>query len=121
MASRLKPVDALRKKRPRAEKQDHLTFIRSLPCCLCVSTSTIEAAHIRMASAKYAKQEAGIGQKPDDSWTVPLCARHHRSQHEGNERAFWLMHEKDPFILALILWKHSGDYDAAVTALKNAR
>jgi hypothetical protein len=74
-----------------------------------------------MASAKYAKQESGIGQKPDDSWTVPLCARHHRLQHAGKELEFWQMHDKDPFMLALILWKHSGNYEAAVTVLKNAR
>lgn len=43
----------------------------------------IEVAHVRMGSG------AGIGQKPDDFRTVPLCREHHARQHEVGERTFW--------------------------------
>jgi hypothetical protein len=120
MASRLKPYEAPRKKRPRLKKQSHLEFIRTLPCAVCGGHYEIEAAHIRMGSLRYGKQETGTGRKPDDSWTVPLCREHHRKQHTMSEHDFWCF-RLDPFIIALALWKHSGDYEAAITVLRNAR
>lgn len=42
------------------------------------------AAHIRIGSC------AGMGQKPCDSLTVPLCDRHHREQHNTSEEWFWI-------------------------------
>ena len=120
MASRLKPIDPSRKKRPRVKKRSHLDFIRSLPCAVCGQPDATDAAHIRMASLRYSKQMSGMGAKPDDSWTVPLCREHHRKQHTMSEHDFWCF-RLDPFIIALALWKHSGDYEAALTVLKNAR
>jgi hypothetical protein len=121
MASRLAIKQYAIMKRPRVKKQSHLDFIRSLPCAVCGQPDATDAAHVRMASLRYAKQMSGMGAKPDDSWTVPLCRHHHRVQHDGNEGQFWSWYQKDPFVLALALWKHSGDYEAGLTVLKNAR
>ena len=43
----------------------------------------IQVAHVRLGSG------AGMGEKPDDWRTVPLCAAHHTRQHEVGERTFW--------------------------------
>ena len=33
---------------------------------------------------------------PDDRWTLPLCGKHHRLQHEQSERYFWAQYFIDP-------------------------
>lgn len=100
-------------KRPRKADDGHLRSIRQLPCCVCGSHRNVEAAHLRMPSIQFGKAEAGIGAKPDDAWTTPLCADHHRllpnSQHNIGEKKFWELHSINPFILALSLWKATGD------------
>lgn len=54
-------------------------------------------------------------EKPDDKWTVPLCAYHHRTgilaQHKMGERDFWTLRGLDPFAIALDLWSKSGGAD----------
>lgn len=71
----------------------HRDWIRGFACCVCGSTTNIEVAHVRIGSG------AGIGQKPDDWRTVPLCAGPnasadghlgcHNRQHTVGERTFW--------------------------------
>lgn len=99
------------RKRPRMKVAAHLKAIRACPCCACLSFKQIEAAHIRMPSLVHGKAEAGIGAKPDDSWVVPLCAEEHREQHKLGEPLFWANIGIDPFVLALALWRASGDAD----------
>jgi len=59
----------------------HRAFIRTLPCVVCGGPS--EAAHIRRGT------DGGMGMKPSDSYTVPLCPHHHREQHNIGELRFW--------------------------------
>lgn len=71
----------------------HRDWIRGFACCVCGSSTNIEVAHVRMNSG------AGIGQKPDDWRTVPLCAGPnsnadrqlgcHNRQHIVGEPTFW--------------------------------
>ena len=61
----------------------HLKFIRSLPCCACLKTFTVQAAHIRKGN------DGGTGLKPSDCYTVPLCADCHLTQHSEGEVTFW--------------------------------
>lgn len=71
----------------------HRDFIREFACCLCGSRGNREVAHVRMNSG------AGMGQKPDDWRTVPLCAGPkanideqlgcHNRQHIIGEPEFW--------------------------------
>jgi hypothetical protein len=67
----------------------------------------------------------GLGQKPDDCWTTPLCPDHHltgeAAQHRGNELKFWQRLGIDPFALALSLWRASGDDELAFMILREAK
>lgn len=72
----------------------HTTWVRGFACCVCGSTTNIAAAHVRLGS------HAGMGQKPDDWRTVPLCDGPfadingkqgcHNRQHSVGEQTFWL-------------------------------
>ena len=107
----------LRQRQPRVHSAGHLAFIRSLPCCICSNNIETEACHIRHSGPD--KPHAGIAQKPDDRWTVPMCGAHHRKQHSMNERAFWVSQGIDPLKLAVRLWGVSGDYEAGCSILQN--
>ena len=87
----------------------HLDFIRGLPCAVCGDNTTTEAAHIRMLDRRVAKPITGMGTKPPDWWTVPLCGDCHRLQHSGSEKAFWEGTGIDPIFIAMALYVHSGD------------
>ena len=81
------------KRESRWRSPAHTSFVRGFACAMCGSTTNIEAAHVRMGSG------AGMGQKPDDWRTVPLCAGPnanelqqlgcHDRQHIIGEPAFW--------------------------------
>ena len=90
----------------------HLDFIRGLPCVVCGNNIQTEAAHVRFADPRAAKVSAGLGRKPDDEWTVPLCGEHHREQHAGGEAIFWKRHGIDPIFVAMALKRISGDQAA---------
>lgn len=106
-------------RRPRRKDEKHLAWIRTLPCVICGNDIQTEAAHVRMKNMRYAKTEAGVGAKPGDHWTLPLCGVHHREQHERGENVFWLDHRKDPFTIALALWAETGDDKAATIIIQN--
>lgn len=103
----------------RKHNSGHLDFIRSLPCVCCGDNTATEAAHIRSADASLAKPATGIGIKPDDYWTLPLCGKCHRLQHQGNERQFWQVKVGiDPFKYAMRLFTVSGQYSVGLAVLK---
>lgn len=62
--------------------EKHRRFIASLPCLIC-SSEDVQAAHIRRGNS------CGVGLKPCDSLTVPLCIRCHAKQHEVGELVFY--------------------------------
>lgn len=106
--------------------EKHLAFIRKLPCLVSGSNVNVEAAHIRYSDAEWGKINPGHSRKPDDKWTVPLCADLHRldpinSQHAMNEREFWESHGIDPLPIATALWAISGDYEAGLNIIREAR
>jgi hypothetical protein len=86
----------------------HCTYIRGYCCCICGSQTNIAAAHVRLGS------HTGVGQKPDDWRTVPLCDGPnanidcqlgcHNRQHIVGEQTFWEDAKRDPeeLIRALI-------------------
>ncbi len=110
-----------RQRRQRVKEGDHLKFIRALPCLVC-GAFPVEAAHIRMASSIAAKRETGLQEKPSDCWTVPLCAKCHRTgseaQHNMGEYEFWQKHRIPPIFVALALWQATGDYDRGFQIIK---
>lgn len=99
-------------KRPREKNEKHLDFIRSLPCVICGNEIETQAAHLRAGNGDFGKRGTGIGEKPSDKWTLPLCGIHHDEQHNGREIMFWRSHNIDPWTLACKLWMVSGDYEA---------
>jgi hypothetical protein len=100
-------------KEPRKKQDDHLRFVRKLPC-IVTGHYGVEAAHVRYASRQYAKRECGKQEKPDDRWVVPLCPASHRLQHSMEERRFWEKNNIDPLLVALLLHSVSGDLTKAL-------
>lgn len=91
----------------------HLAWIRRLPCAVCGNDIETEAAHVRFGCLEIGKPITGIGIKPDDKYTVPLCGQHHRAQHAfGDERGWWEKLGRDPIKLSLALYSVSGDAEA---------
>lgn len=111
-----KPVKA------RVQDQEHLAFIRSLPCIL--TGRKAEAAHLRFGSRLHGKAITGIGTKPDDRWVLPLCHDKHMEQHASGlgEPGWWRAQGiADPLVVCMRLWEASGDRDAALRVIEDAR
>lgn len=98
-------------KQPRQHSKKHLKFIRGLPCVVCGDNTSTEAAHIRFSCAEAGKRHVGMGEKPDDRWTVPLCGECHRKQHRMNEWEYWQSVNRDPILISLALWGVSGNHE----------
>jgi hypothetical protein len=54
----------------------------------------IQACHVRRGT------DGGMGLKPSDGFTIPLCASHHRAQHQVGERRFEEQHSLNMRALA---------------------
>lgn len=107
-------------KQPRVKDESHLRFIRGLPCCCCHNDIETQAAHIRFSDAATGKVNAGVGAKPSDRFTLPLCGACHTAQHNmGDERAFWELAGFDPLILAAKLYEVSGDHALGCDIVRN--
>jgi len=110
-----------KKKRPREHDKAHLDFIRSLPC-LVTGKRPVEAAHLRYPDLRYGKTSVGMGEKPDDRWTVPLHRDQHRDQHAaGDERGWWASHGIDPVPVAMALSQCGQDEELALEIIRSAR
>jgi hypothetical protein len=60
----------------------HLAYIREQHCAACGAWPPNQAAHYRLGT------DGGMGMKPSDFYTIPLCLTCHDRQHKG-ERTFW--------------------------------
>ena len=69
---------------------EHLAWIRTLPCVVRGCLGKSQAAHVRMEGTG-----GGVGLKPGDEWTVPLCVSHHAEQHQIGHAAFDRIHNLD--------------------------
>ncbi len=114
-------LSSSKRKRPRQEEGQHLKWIRTLPCLVTGRHDGIEAAHIRYDDVTFGKREVGLGEKPDDRWTIPLQKDQHRDQHSGNEKQWWGDIGIDPIPVAMALWGVTGDTEAAEVILREAR
>lgn len=81
----------------------HLSWQRGNCCAVqdAFCEGRIEVAHVRIGT------NGGTGMKPGDDWTVPLCAGHHREQHQRGEPKFWYSRKIDPRELAQSYWQLS--------------
>ena len=107
------PILDLQKEGKRKRNKSHMAFIACLPCVTCGS-SPVEVAHVRFADTKWNKPITGLGQKPHDRWTIPLCHTCHRTgtdaQHRANEREWWSDKGIDVLWLCDALWRNAGDF-----------
>lgn len=111
-----------RKSPARRNKQnDHLAYIRLLPCLYCDCFAPCDAAHIRFASVEFGKRDVGGGEKPDDEWTVPLCRKCHTKQHSMDEQDFWNKKFIKPLSMALRLFVISGDVIEGTRIIKEIK
>ena len=61
--------------------KEYLEFIRSKPCFICGQMPAVphhEGLGLR-----------GVGMKPPDLWTVPLCHACHTRRHNKGVKTFW--------------------------------
>ncbi|TCU34033.1 hypothetical protein EV129_11316 [Rhizobium azibense] len=105
----------------------HLAWIRTLPSVIS-GRYGCEAAHISYADRRYGKPERAKGKRAGDDFTLPLTAEEHQhgpdAQHKckaGGERDWWLRHGIDATTLASRLWGVSGDTEAAMEIINQAR
>lgn len=102
----------LRQRSPRQRDDTHLRYVRARPCSIKFCRRPSEAAHIRFGCIAIGKPPTGMGEKPSDMWTCPLCEYHHRTgiaaQHKMGEEEFWRMAGLNPFEIAGRLWIESG-------------
>lgn len=99
-------------KSPRIELPRHLAYIRTLPCIFCDAPPPSEAAHFRAGLT-------GMGTKPHDFYTFPMCFRHHKEQTESKlgELGWWLDQlsaRPDLLVKAIRSWAKSQYQDEMV-------
>lgn len=90
------PVRSPRAKR--IKNTDYLKLIRRCGCLACDNDPAGEAAHLRISAP--GKPITGVGIKPNDFWTLPLCHGCHMRQHDYGEAVFWAELGLDPFNIA---------------------
>lgn len=113
-------MTALRQRNPRQHEPDYLAFVRTLECVVCGDDTSTEAAHISYRDPSVGKMGRGVGSKEHDKFTLPLCGRCHRKQHEhGDERSWWA--PRDPVKLALAIYSTNKDYEEASRIIRAAR
>lgn len=90
-------------KNPPVRDHDYLEFMRSLNCSYSGKYGPcggeIVAAHIRMGGG------AGMGMKPSDNRTIPLCHSCHSLQHQRGEMWFHGQYFQDACRLSADLYK----------------
>ncbi len=89
-ASQIQPRPIYKAEKPVRDPQ-YLKFLRKLPCILCFSSRTVEAAHFG---------DRGMGQRSSDYDALPLCVKCHRigpkSYHVLGGRRFLEVHKLNP-------------------------
>lgn len=66
----------------------HLQWIRGRACIIAdCAERIIQACHVRDNLPANAGR-GGMGKKPGDNWTVPMCWLHHKEQGDINEGPF---------------------------------
>jgi hypothetical protein len=101
------------------KNEKHRNFIRQLPCVVC-GKGGVQVAHIRYSEVRAGKANSGIGAKPLDGFTVPLCPECHRDQHQHGERKWWGNKNLDPIYIAMALWVNTGNMEAGCQIVRHA-
>ena len=102
----------------RQRDKAHLAAVASCPCVIC-GNPFVQVAHIRYSVP--GRPNPGVGRKPDDRYTIPLCEPHHREQHSRGERLWWESKGIDPLAVADKLYEASGDLEKMEKIIKDVR
>jgi hypothetical protein len=98
----------LKQRAPRRRDRRYLGAIARLPS-LISGKEPVEVCHLRYGEPDRGKPPTGMGEKPDDKWTLPLTPEEHRlgvrAQHAGNEREWWASHGIDPVAVCEVLYR----------------
>ncbi len=110
--------------RPARDKDDkHLAAVRQCMCLSCGKDPAGVAAHVRMSAP--GKPITGIGIKPDDKYTLPLCPTCHtdspEAQHEVGEVHFYRKLGIDALVVCARLYAVSPDVEAMRAVIQAAR
>ena len=79
----------------------YLEWVRKLYCVNCYrcpGAIDVVPHHVRMGHT------GGMGTKPGDNHSVPLCVDCHNELHQIGERRFWQGNAKDPHAIASKMW-----------------
>lgn len=100
---RRKPEKSGIRPQPQVRCPAHLAWVRGHQCAAGGDDceGKIEAAHVRTGT------NGGMGKKPGDDWTIPLCSYHHRAQHNVGEAEFERVFEIDMKKIAQALARRS--------------
>ena len=98
-------------KREIIRSDEHLKFIRMLPCVMTGMQGGCDPAHIR-------KGFNCMGVKPPDSRVVPLTYAEHRKQHNKGEPAYWGDLIDRAIWLSGLLWDNTGDFEKCEELIK---
>jgi hypothetical protein len=103
MLKRRKPEKTGIRKPAQLRSSAHLQWVRGHMCAIDADgcEGRIEAAHIRIGT------DGGMGVKPSDNYTVPLCHWHHAQQHTLGERSFEALHRISMLAIAEDLARRS--------------
>lgn len=98
-------MNMLLPKSPRTKDEKRLKRIREMSCILCYRPPPSQAAHFRSGLT-------GMGRKPDDALTFPMCHSHHDEQtlSKKGELEWWrdqLSARDDLLIKAIRAWARS--------------
>lgn len=100
-------------KQPRKHDKKYLGLVAQLPSVLS-GKRPVHVCHVRYGDLDKGKRHTGMGEKPDDMWTVPLTPDEHQfgsdAQHKSNEKKWWEKHGIDPIALCKRLY---AAYEAA--------
>lgn len=106
-----------RKKREGMSRQ-HLTWIKTLPCCVCLGR-TRDPHHLLENVDGLPK---GVGRKNADKWAIPVCRLDHDQAHAaGNDEVYFRKRDIDARSLAQALWRVSGDTEAGLRLVYRAK
>ena len=70
-------VTPLPKPRKPIQDQEYLDYVKMQPCLFCGQQPAGQAHHVRFG------HKAGMGIKPDDYRSIPLCQKHHDDAHNA--------------------------------------
>lgn len=94
-------------KERRYKDRQHLEFIRSLPCCVCMEdrSDMHRAAHHALRGPIR-----GMGRKAGDNWVIPMCSKCHSALHnDGDETCYLASYGVNVVELSKQLWRdHYG-------------